>query len=152
MGKLLRRFAVVLAGSAMVAMSALAIAPATAQAAAPKAPCRGKTAACLDLSAQKAWLMDKRGHVTYGPVRVTTGRRGYETPPGTFHVLWKDIDHWSHAFNGPMPYSVFFTNSGIAFHEGNLSVPSHGCVHLSLTAAKRFYRALAPGNVVTVVR
>jgi lipoprotein-anchoring transpeptidase ErfK/SrfK len=150
MGTLLRKIASLVAGSAMLATSALVIAPATAQAA--TAPCRGKTAACIDLSAQRAWIMDKRGHVTYGPVRVTTGRRGYETPPGSFRVIWKDIDHWSRAYNAPMPYSVFFTNTGIAFHEGSLSVKSHGCVHLSHAAAKMFYRWLAPGNVVTVVR
>ena len=49
-----------------------------------------------------------------------------------------------------MPYSVFF-NSGIAFHEGSLSVPSHGCVHLSQEAARTYYNTLQPGDVVEVV-
>lgn len=49
-----------------------------------------------------------------------------------------------------MPYSVFF-NGGDAFHEGSLSVPSHGCVHLSQTAAAEFYADLQPGDVVQVV-
>jgi lipoprotein-anchoring transpeptidase ErfK/SrfK len=66
-------------------------------------------------------------------------------------VTYKDIDHWSKAYNGPMPYSVFFTTSGIAFHQGSLSVQSHGCVHLSQEAAKTYYNTLHPGDVVEVV-
>jgi lipoprotein-anchoring transpeptidase ErfK/SrfK len=45
---------------------------------------------------------------------------------------------------------VFF-NSGIAFHEGSLSALSHGCVHLSTSAAQAFYDGLAVGDVVQVV-
>ena len=149
MGKL-RKLAAAAATTLALAASTLVLTSGTADAAV-AAPCTGKTAACIDLSANKAWIMDKRGHVTYGPVPITTGRRGYETPVGTFRVTWKDIDHWSHTYNGPMPYSVFFTSSGIAFHEGSLKVKSHGCVHLSHAAAKTFFRWLAPGNVVRVV-
>jgi hypothetical protein len=47
---------------------------------------------------------------------------------------------------------VFFTNTGIAFHEGSLSVQSHGCIHLGHTAAVRFFNKLRPGNVVAVQR
>jgi hypothetical protein len=48
---------------------------------------------------------------------------GYETP-GTFKVMWTDIDHKSSEFNNaPMPYSVF--NGGIAFHRGSLREQSH---------------------------
>jgi L,D-transpeptidase catalytic domain len=130
-------------------IGAAVVLPQQAQAA--SAPC-GKTAkACLDLSANKAWLMNK-GAVTYGPVQVTHGRPGYATPPGTFKVSFKDIDHKSSEFNGaPMPYSVFF-NGGIAFHQGSLQQLSHGCVHLSKTAAQKFYSNLKPGDVVQVVR
>ena len=48
-----------------------------------EAPCGAAAKACLSLSSNQAWLMDN-GNVTYGPVPVTTGKRGYETPPGTF--------------------------------------------------------------------
>ena len=49
-----------------------------------------------------------------------------------------------------MPYSVFF-NGGIAFHEGSLYDLSHGCVHLSGSAAASFYSGLDVGDVVQVV-
>ena len=112
-------------------------------------PCSSSARACLQLSTEQAWLMDG-GAVTYGPTPTTTGRPGYETPPGTFHVTFKDKDFWSTDFDAPMPYSVFF-NGGIAFHEGSLSVPSHGCVHLGEDAAITFFNTLQQGDVVEVV-
>jgi L,D-transpeptidase catalytic domain len=145
----LRKIAGIAAGAVAMGAAAMVVAPATAQAS--PAPCGGETAACIDLSANKAWIMDKNGHVTYGAVPITSGRPGYETPPGSFKVIWEDIDHYSQQFNGPMPYSVFFTDTGIAFHEGDLGVPSHGCIHLSHAAAVKFFDTLEPGNVVTVV-
>ncbi|HEX6360934.1 L,D-transpeptidase [Actinophytocola sp.] len=114
------------------------------------APCGARADACIDLSANTTWLMDN-GVVTYGGVPITSGKPGYETPPGTFTVKYKDIDHWSKAYDAPMPYSVFFTRSGIAFHEGSLSQQSHGCIHLSPEAARTFYNTLQPGDVVQVV-
>ncbi|MBC8092897.1 MAG: L,D-transpeptidase, partial [Pseudonocardia sp.] len=53
-------------------------------------------------------------------------------------------------YNAPMPYSVFF-NGGIAFHQGSLSELSHGCIHLSRSAASEFFRSLNRGDVVQVV-
>jgi lipoprotein-anchoring transpeptidase ErfK/SrfK len=113
-------------------------------------PCDAGVDACIDLSANQSWLLED-GAVAYGPVPVTHGRAGWETPPGTFSVGWKDIDHKSSQFNdAPMPYSVFF-NGGIAFHEGSLSQKSHGCIHLSMAAAEAYYNALAVGDKVQVV-
>jgi lipoprotein-anchoring transpeptidase ErfK/SrfK len=106
--------------------------------------------ACIDLSANQSWLLAD-GVVSFGPARITHGRPGWETPPGTFHVGWKDIDHKSSEFNdAPMPFSVFF-NGGIAFHQGSLSDESHGCIHLSWEAAEAYYNGLAVGDTVQVV-
>jgi hypothetical protein len=113
-------------------------------------PCDAGVDACVDLSANQSWLL-KDGAVVYGPVRITSGRAGYRTPPGTFSVGWKDIDHKSKEFNdAPMPFSVFF-NGGIAFHQGSLSVESHGCIHLPHAAAEAYYNALSVGDKVQVV-
>lgn len=115
-------------------------------------PCTSGVSACIDLSANQSWLIDiNTGQLTYGPVPITHGRASHPTPPGTFKVGWKDIDHLSSEFdNAPMPFSVFF-NGGIAFHEGSLSDLSHGCIHLSRGAARTFYDALVVGDVVQVV-
>lgn len=119
------------------------------QAHAAAAPCARTAKACLDLSANQAWLMNN-GAVTYGPVPVTHGKPGWETPPGTFKVTRKYRDYHSKEFDAPMPYSVFF-NGGIAFHQGSLKQKSHGCVHLSKTAAAKFFGTLNIGDQVQVV-
>ena len=114
-------------------------------------PCAATVRACIDLAHNKAWLL-RGGVVEYGPVPITSGRPGYRTPVGTFRVLSKERLHLSRAFdNAPMPYSVFFI-PGIAFHQGSLAVTSHGCIHLSKSAALRFFGALARGDVVQAVR
>lgn len=148
MGKLRKTLALT-AGSAALGTAAVLALPATAQAA-PAAPCSTRADACIDLSANTSWLTHN-GAVTYGGVPITSGMPGYETPPGSFQVTYKDIDHWSKAYDAPMPYSVFFTTSGIAFHEGSLSEQSHGCIHLSNAAAQKYFNTLQPGDVVEVV-
>lgn len=116
----------------------------------PSAPCGNSADACVDLSGNQAWLMSN-GAVTYGPVRVSHGKPGYETPPGVFSVTFKNKDHRSSIYNNaPMPYSVFF-NGGIAFHEGDLESQSHGCVRLAHEPAKTFFYELEPSDIVEVV-
>lgn len=77
--------------------------------------------------------------------KVSTGRRGYRTPVGSYrptriHKMWH-----SRKYNmSPMPYSVFF-HGGYAVHGTNhvsrLGRPaSHGCVRLHTSNAKRLYR------------
>jgi lipoprotein-anchoring transpeptidase ErfK/SrfK len=115
------------------------------------APCGSSAAACVDLSSRQAWLMSG-GQVTYGPTPIASGKPGYRTPAGTFKVLWKNRHHRSRTFNNaPMPYSVFFTGSGIAFHQGSLASQSHGCVRLGSNAASTFFNNLSLGEVVQVV-
>jgi hypothetical protein len=112
-------------------------------------PCEPGARACVDLAANRAWLLQD-GKVQYGPVPITQGRPGFVTPPGTFAVSFKDMNHKSSLYNSaPMPYSVFF-NGGVAFHQGSLRQLSHGCVHLSRTAAQTFFNSLNPGDVVQV--
>jgi hypothetical protein len=119
--------------------------PATA----PDTPCLATARACLELGSNRAWLI-RDGEVEYGPVPITHGRTGYLTPPGTFQVFFKNRHHVSSIYDAPMPYSVFF-NGGIAFHQGSLEEESHGCIHLSRTAARTFFRFLELGDVVQVV-
>lgn len=114
-------------------------------------PCAATAAACVDLSTRQAWLQD-RGRITYGPVPITSGKPAAPTPTGSFQVQWKDVDHRSSEFGGaPMPYSVFFTLNGIAFHQGSLQRESNGCIHLSTSAAPAFFDSLTPGEEVQVV-
>jgi hypothetical protein len=138
-------------GSAPVAVAQPLVAAPAADLAHPVAgaPCGARARACVDLSANQAWLM-RGGVVEYGPVPIAHGRTGYRTPPGTFAVTFKSRHHVSSIYDVPMPYAVFF-NRGIAFHHGDLGSQSHGCIRLSATAAQTFFNALQPGNVVQVV-
>jgi hypothetical protein len=72
---------------------------------------------------------------------VTTGGRDYDTPSGTFKPFRMEVDHYSDEWdNAPMPYSIFFTQTGNAIHgtyeQRNLGrAVSHGCVRLSVKNA-----------------
>jgi lipoprotein-anchoring transpeptidase ErfK/SrfK len=74
---------------------------------------------------------------------VSTGRRGFDTPRGSYKVSWLDEHHKSKQYNdAPMPYSIFFDN-GRAIHgfAGGVGGPaSHGCVRLSTGNAKTLFR------------
>lgn len=112
-------------------------------------PCDDRADACLDLSAEKAWLM-RDGRVIYGAVPMSSGKDGQETPTGTFEVTYKDRDHYSQEYDAPMPYSVFFTDNGHAIHEGNINEESNGCVRLTHEPAQEFFSELEPGELVQI--
>lgn len=115
-------------------------------------PCPVSAKACVDLDGRRAWMQDG-GNMTYGPVYISSGAPGAdtETPRGTFHVQYKVKDEISREFNNaPMPYAVYFTNSGHAFHEGNPDVASAGCIHLTGPDAVAFFDALQPGDEVYI--
>jgi hypothetical protein len=77
---------------------------------------------------------------------VSTGRPGYDTPSGTFRPFRMEIDHTSDEWdNAPMPYSIFFTQTGVAVHgtyeQRNLGrAVSHGCVRLSVKNAATLWK------------
>ncbi len=113
-------------------------------------PCTVTARACVDLAHNQAWLLHD-GKITRGPVGISHGGQGKETPTGTFEVQWKDQNHKSAEFNNaPMPYAVFFADGGIAFHQGNPKNPSAGCVHLSASDAQAWYNDLEVGDEVEV--
>ena len=120
-------------------------------------PCTITVKSCVDLDSQRAWLLDGKGKIVRGPVDVASGGKTEPTPPGyDLRVYLKDQDHVSNESftNGvpdPMPYSVFFENGGIAFHEGDPANPSGGCVHLSPEDAKAWFAFLKMGDQVQVV-
>lgn len=116
----------------------------------PGTPCTVHTGACVDTAAKKAWLVAD-GLVTHGPVLISPGGPGHETPRGDFRVEWKNANHRSAEHGGaPMPFAVFFAEGGIAFHEGRLDTPSAGCVRLGREDASYFYDFLELGDPVQV--
>jgi L,D-transpeptidase-like protein len=113
-------------------------------------PCTEDARACVDLAAKRAWLIDD-GTVVRGPVPVSVGAPGRETPRGDFRVEWKNTNHRSSEYDGArMPFAVFFAEGGIAFHEGSLDRPSAGCVRLGHADAVEFYNVLQLDDRVQV--
>jgi hypothetical protein len=104
---------------------------------------------CVDLKAKITWL--QHGTTIFlGPVRMQPGEGNKKTPRGTFTIDKKAAVYFSHTYGGAMPYSVFWGHDGIAYHEGTLTGFSHGCIHLSMANAKKFFAALRLGERVYV--
>lgn len=112
-------------------------------------PCTASAKACVDVTNGRAWLLDG-GKVVRGPVGIMSGDDEDPTPVGTFAVQWKAERYTSREFMREMPYSVFFAEGGIAFHEGNNETPSAGCVKLSMENAKAWFAYLRVGDQVQV--
>jgi len=107
----------------------------------------------VSLPQQKAWVF--RGGALIATSPVSTGKRGHETPAGTFPILQKQVHHRSNRYsNAPMPYMQRLTAYGIALHAGALPgyPASHGCIRLPHAFAKRLYGLTGPGTRVTVTR
>lgn len=75
---------------------------------------------------------------------VSTARRGYRTPNGTYKPEWLARKHFSRQYDwSPMPFSIFF-NEGYAIHGSyelsRLGSPaSHGCIRLNPKNAELLY-------------
>jgi hypothetical protein len=92
-------------------------------------------------------LPRQRLHLYRGGVRiaistVTTGRPGYETPPGAYTILQKRREHYSNLYDdAPMPFMQRLTWDGVALHGGVIRTTpsSHGCVRLPESFARALY-------------
>lgn len=105
---------------------------------------------CVDLDGNRSWLQEN-GEVVYGAVPVSSGGWGQETPRGTFYVNRKVKDEISYEFNNaPMPYAIYFTYNGHAFHQGNVSTTSAGCVRLNHNDAVHYFSNLQIGDMVYI--
>jgi hypothetical protein len=112
-------------------------------------PCTATARACVALGERLAWLLDG-GNVVRGPVPMQHGDAADPTPRGTFKVQWKAEQYTSREYLTQMPYSVFFADGGIAFHEGTQDTPSAGCVKLEHEDATAFFYFLQKGDEVQI--
>jgi lipoprotein-anchoring transpeptidase ErfK/SrfK len=111
----------------------------------------------IDVSSQ-TMTVSKYGQVIHiWP--VSTARRGYHTPRGSYHPTRLHRMWYSRKYDlTPMPYSVFF-RGGYAIHGTGyvrqLGRPvSHGCIRLATANAARFYslvKQVGRGNTRIVV-
>lgn len=132
----------------------------------------------VHLSEQKAYFY--KGKQLVGESTVSTGKRGFGTPVGHYHIVSKDKNHVSSEFGdyvddegnvvksnvdvrkdhqprgthfdgARMPYCMHF-NGGYAMHEGYVPpyAASHGCIRLPKGMAEPFFHAAHEGTPVIV--
>jgi lipoprotein-anchoring transpeptidase ErfK/SrfK len=86
--------------------------------------------------------------------KVSTGRRGHETPTGTFPILQKKVDHRSTLYDdAPMPFMQRLTWGGVALHAGRVPgyPASHGCIRLPRAFAKKLYGVTRASTTAVIV-
>lgn len=107
-------------------------------------PARGTERLIAKVSIKKQTILISLDNELIYKWSVSTGRKGFETPPGYYngqrkYVLWRSRTY----DNAPMPFAVFFFE-GYAVHGttaiSQLGKPaSHGCVRVTTPHAKTFY-------------
>lgn len=104
----------------------------------------------ISLGAQRAVLI-KNG-VRVDETRISTGRPGYPTAQGRFVVTDKDPAHVSTIYKVPMPFFMRLSCQEFGMHEGYAEEPfaSHGCIRLPPEVARRFYRDVPVGTLVSI--
>lgn len=132
----------------------------------------------IQMGEQRAYFY--KGDTLVGISMISTGREGYNTPMGNFHIIQKDKDHASTEYgdyddaNGkivmkeidrkkdPMPPGAHFDGAkmpyfmrivgGTGMHEGFLPgyPASHGCIRMPGFMAQAFFRSVELGTPVEI--
>lgn len=131
-----------------------ASAPARKEAPLPAGPSRRLS---IHLGSQRFTYAEGGQAVRTGP--VSSGRRGYGTPAGSYRVLSKQRHKVSSRYAGSdgrpasMPYAIQF-RSNYFIHQGRLPgyAASHGCVRLRGSDAQFLFSRLRPGDPVLITR
>lgn len=84
-------------------------------------------------------------------IHSSAGKRGYETPTGSYRIVRKVLKDWSYPDKTWMPYASYFYR-GYALHEGIVPTypASHGCVRLTPWDAADAHRFATIGTTVVV--
>ena len=102
----------------------------------------GSLLARVDLSQQRMEVYtDGRKHHVWA---VSTGRDGWNTPPGRYYPFALTRQYYSSRWNMNLPYLISISRDGIAIHGTELSSKlgsraSHGCIRLSVSNAATLY-------------
>ena len=105
----------------------------------------------VNLTTQMAYVY--RGDQMIAITNVSSGRPGFDTPTGVFHIKDKEKNHFSHTYKANMPFTQWLTDTGVALHSGSVNgqPSSHGCIHLPLNFAQRLFTMTQVGDEVDVV-
>lgn len=111
----------------------------------------GPTWVRVDLARQLVSVF-RAGH-EIGTAVVLYGAPEKPTPTGSFHILQKAVDYYSHSYDAPMPYMLRLTADGVALHASNVrpNYATHGCIGTPLSFAHKLYAAMKLGDQVVIV-
>jgi hypothetical protein len=111
----------------------------------------GPVVIVVSLPAQRAYVY--RNGVRIAVANVSTGRPGFDTPPGVYSILQKHREHFSNRYDhAPMPFMQRLSWDGVALHAGKVPgyPASHGCIRLPYAFAEKLFRLTSPGMTVVV--
>lgn len=139
----------------------------------------GRPSIVINLGEQMVYLF--KGGELAGGSPISSGSEGYDTRPGSYRIMEKDIDHKSSIygdyedFDGnvilqnidnrvdPRPPGTRFEGAkmfyfmrvygGVGMHQGYLPgyPASHGCIRLPGHMAEKFYQQVSVGTPVEIV-
>lgn len=116
----------------------------------------------IDVNLSSQYMRVYRGNTVIGETYVSTGRYGFETPPGTFYINWKlpsqtmtGVLGGEYYYVPDVPWVMYFTDRGHAIHgaywHNNFGYPmSHGCVNLPVDFAAWLYGITPVGTKVYI--
>ena len=99
--------------------------------------------ATVDLSKQRMYVsIDGKRKYSWP---VSTGKRGWETRPGSYTPFAQREKFYSKKWKMSLPYLTWIGQDGTAIHGTYMSkklgrTASHGCIRLSISNARKFYR------------
>jgi len=109
----------------------------------------------VNLSEQMAYAIEDDSILFEG--RISSGKKGRETPEGEYNILQKKRVHKSNLWPKPrggakMPYMMRLSNDGIAMHLGYVpnKAASHGCIRLKNGFAQEMFAWAKVGTKVFV--
>jgi hypothetical protein len=105
----------------------------------------------VDLSRQILSLF-RAGH-EIGSAIILYGTDHTATPTGSFTILEKAADYYSHSYHAPMPYMLRLTKDGVAIHGSNVREgwATHGCIGVPLDFARLLFAQAGKGDLVVVL-
>ena len=105
----------------------------------------------IDL-AQQTLSVFRGGH-EIGFAVILYGAGAKPTPTGTFSILEKRADYYSHSYDAAMPFMLRLTNDGVAIHGSNVRQgwATHGCIGVPLGFARSLYAATRRGDLVVIL-
>lgn len=116
----------------------------------------------IEVDLTRQYMRVYRGDTVIGETYVSTGRYGFDTPPGTFYINWKlpsqtmtGVLGGEYYYVPDVPWVMYFTNVGHAIHgaywHNNFGYRmSHGCVNLPVGFAKWLYEITPVGTKVWI--